>query len=142
MQQKPSRPTGVTILAILAILFGIGGLLFGGLLLAASAVIGTLDLTATYPTLAMYNLTTSTIATFVAIIGAVFLLLGILDLVVGIGFLGGKGWAWTLGMIVAVLNIIGGVAQLFVSPSGGIFWLVIWGGILYYLTRTRVKAFF
>ncbi len=114
----------------------------GGVLLAASAVISTLNISAMYPTLANYNLTASTIAALVAVIGAVFLILGILDLVVGIGFLGGKGWAWTLGMIVAVLNIIGAIFQLFVSPGFGVVWLIIWIGILYYLTRTRVKAFF
>ncbi len=111
-------------------------------MLAASAIISTINIAATYPSLASYNLTSATIAVFIAIIGAVFLILGILDLVVGVGFLGGKGWAWTLGMIVAVLNIIGGIFQLFISPAGGVVWLIIWIGILYYLTRTRVKAFF
>jgi len=142
MQQKPPRPTGVTIIAILSILFGLGGLVLGGILLAASAIIGTIDISTTYPQLAMYNLTSATIATLIGIVGAVFLILGILDLVVGIGFLGGRGWAWILGMIVAILNIIGGIGQIFVSPGTGIVWLLIWIGLLYYMTRPRVKAFF
>ncbi len=142
MQQRPPRPTGVTIIAILSILFGLGGLVLGGILLAASAIISTINISTTYPQLAMYNLTSATIAALIGIIGAVFLILGILDLVVGIGFLGGRGWAWILGMIVAVLNIIGGIGQIFVSPGTGIVWLAIWIGLLYYMTRPRVKAFF
>src|SRR6266849_2170404 len=106
MQQKPPRPTGVTILAVLSILGGLGGLAFGGLLLAAAAIVSTLNLTATYPQLATYNLTTGTIAAILGIFGAILLTLGLLNLVLGIGFLGGKGWAWTLGIIVAVLNIV------------------------------------
>ena len=142
MQQRPPRPTGVTILGVLAILFGIGGLLLGGVLLAASAIVSTIDLSTTYPQLASYGLTTGTIATLIGVVGAVFLILGILDLVMGIGFFGGKGWAWTLGMIVAILNIIAGILEIFVSIGTGIVWLVIWIGILYYATRPRVKAFF
>src|SRR2546422_7702269 len=142
MQPKPSRPTGVTILAILAILCGLGGIALGGVLLAASSIIGTFDLSAPYPQLAMYNLTAATIAAFVAVVGAFFLIIGILDLLVGVGFWGGKGWGWTLGMIVGVLNIVGGILEVFVSPGSGILWLIIWIGILYYLTRPRVKTFF
>jgi hypothetical protein len=142
MQPKPPRPTGVTILAILAILGGIGGLLVGGVLLAAAAIVGTLDLSATYPQLASYNLTSATIGVLLGIFGAVILILGLLYLVMGIGFLGGKGWAWTLGMIVAVLSLIIDIpSAIFFGPTNvlGIIIAII---ILYYLTRTRVKAFF
>lgn len=142
MQPKPPRPTGVSVLAILAILFGLGGLALGAVLLAASAVVSTLNLSTTYPQLAMYNLTTATIAAVIGIFGAFFLIVGILDLIVGIGFFGGKGWGWTLGMIVGILNIVGGVLGIFVSPGAGIVWLIIWIGIVYYLTRPRVKTFF
>ncbi len=142
MQSRPPRPTGVTILGVVSILFGIGGLLVGAVLLAASAIVSTLDLSATYPQLASYGLTSGTIAVIIGIVGAVFLILGILDLVMGIGFFSGKGWAWTLGMIVAILNIIGGIGEIFVAPATGVVWLVIWIGILYYVTRPRVKAYF
>ncbi len=141
MQQKPPRPTGVTILAVLAILGGIGGLAFGGLLLAASAIVSTLNRT-TYPQLTSYNLTSGTIAALLGIFGAVILILGLLDLALGIGFLRGKGWAWTLGMIVAVINIVFAIPSIFFFGSGSAFSLIISIIILYYLTRTRVKAFF
>src|SRR6266705_2522161 len=142
MQQKPARPTGVTILAIISILVGVGFLAFGGLLLAAAAIVSTLDLSATYPQLASYNLTSATIGAILGIFGAVILILGLLDLVLGIGFLGGKGWAWTLGMIVAVLNIVVDIPSIYLFGAGSAFGLIIAIIILYYLTRPRVKAFF
>src|SRR5215831_8207975 len=99
MQPKPSRPTGVTVLAVLAILGGLAGLAVGGLLLAAGAIVSTLNLSTTYPQLATYNFSASTVGVLLQIFGAVPLILGILDLVLGVGFLGGKSWAWTVGMI-------------------------------------------
>ena len=142
MQPKPPRPTGVTVLAILAILGGLGGLAFGGLLLAAAAIVSTLDLTAAYPQLVMYNLTAGTIGAILGIFGAVLLILGLLYLVMGIGFLGGKSWAWTLGMIAAVLSIVINIPSLIFFGPSNILGLIIAIIILYYLTRTRVKAFF
>lgn len=142
MQPKPPRPTGVTILAILAILGGLGGLAVGGLLLAAAAIVSTLDLSTAYPQLASYNLTSATIGVILGIFGAVILILGLLYLIMGIGFLGGKGWAWTLGMIVAVLSIVIDIPSLYFFGPGSILSLIIAIIILYYLTRTRVKAFF
>jgi hypothetical protein len=142
MQQKPPRPTGVTVLAVLSILGGLGGLALGGILLAAAAIVNTLNLTTSYPQLAAYNLTTGTIAAILGIFGAVILILGILDLVLGIGFLGGKGWAWSLAMIVGVINIVFAIPSIYFFGAGEVFSLIIWIIILYYLTRTHVKAFF
>ncbi len=115
---------------------------FGGLLLAAAAIVSTLNLTATYPQLASYNFTTATLAAILGIFGALLLILGLLNLVLGIGFLGGKGWAWTLGIIVAVLNIVIDIPSIYFFGPGSVFGLIIAIIILYYLTRTRVKAFF
>ncbi|HZD13138.1 MAG TPA: hypothetical protein VE177_06440, partial [Candidatus Binatus sp.] len=112
MQPKPHRPTGVTVLAVLAIIGGLAAVAGGALLLAAGAIVGTLNLSATYPQLAAYNLTTSTIAVLFEIFGVVALVLGILDLALGIGFLGGKGWAWTIGIIVSVINIVTAIPSI------------------------------
>ena len=142
MQPKPPRPTGVTVLGVLAILVGVGFLAFGGILLAAAAIVSTLDLTTAYPQLAMYNLTAATVGALLGIFGAVILILGLLYLIIGIGFFGGKSWARTLGMIVAVLSIIVDIPSLiFFGPSNilGLIFAII---ILYYLTRPHVKAFF
>lgn len=126
MQQKPPRPTGVTIIAVLAILGGIFGILGGLALIGLSAVAATLV----------------PFAGFAVIIGAIILLLGLLDLAIGIGFLSGKGWAWTFGLIVGVISIIFAVAQIAVGFPTAIVSLIFWLIIIYYLTRTHVKAFF
>jgi hypothetical protein len=127
MQSKPARPTGVTVLGVLAILAGLAGLAGGALLLGLSGVVAS-----TYPGG----------ATVAAAIGAVLLIIGILELVYGIGFFGGKGWAWTLAMIGSVLNIIFGIVSIAFGSFGSAFGLIISILILYYLTRTHVKAYF
>ncbi len=142
MQPKPPRPTGVTVLAVLAILGGLAGIAVGGLLLAAGAIVGTLNLSTTYPQLAAYNFTTSTIAVLLEIFGAVLLILGILDLALGVGFLGGKSWAWTVGIIVGILSIVIDVPAIIFFGSTNIVGIILWVIILYYLTRPHVKAFF
>src|SRR5215467_2712827 len=125
--QKPPRPTGVTILAILAILAGIGGLIAGAGLLALSGLVA-----AAYPGG----------AAVAAVIGAFLLILGILELVYGIGMLGGKGWAWILAMIGSVLNIVFGIVSIATGSVASVFGLIIAILILYYLTRPHVKAYF
>jgi zinc-ribbon domain len=127
MQPKPPRPTGVTILGVLSILGGLAGLGGGALLLGLSGVVA-----ATYPGG----------AGVVAAIGALLLIIGILELVYGIGFFGGKGWAWTLAMIGSVLNIVVGIASIAIGSVGSVFGLIISLLILYYLTRPHVKAYF
>ncbi len=95
-----------------------------------------------YPQLATYNLTTGTLVALLGIFGAVILILGLLDLVLGIGFLGGKGWARTIGMIVGVINIVFAIPAIVFFGYPNIIHLIFWVIILYYLTRTHVKAFF
>ncbi len=148
MQPKPPRPTGVTILAILAILGGIAGLFGGAVLIGLGVLLGTLlaseisnQLTlAGYPGLA--GLDVGLISAIVIGLGVVVLILGILYLAVGIGFFGGKGWAWTLGMIVSVIGIILAIIQIAAGNVGSIVSLLIGALILYYLMRPHVKAFF
>ncbi len=117
MQPKPNRPTGVTVLAILEILGGLAGLGFG------AALIGN-------------------VSTLRSALGALALIFGILALVLGIGFLGGKGWAWTLGIVVGVLNIITSLVQTAIGFYNSIIGIIFPIIIIYYLMRPHVKAFF
>ncbi len=128
MQSRPSRPVGITIIAILVILGGIIGLLVGLAIFAFSALVATVG--------------ASSIGSVGTIIGGIFLFFSLLWLAVGIGFLSGKGWAWILGMIVTVLSLLGSVSAIVVGQPGGVLGLVFWGSLIYYLTRPRVKAFF
>jgi hypothetical protein len=76
-------------------------------------------------------------------IGGVVLFFSIIWLATGVGFLHGKGWSWTLGMIFSVLSLLGAVGALTIGlVTGGVGGLIFWGLMLYYLTRTHVKVFF
>jgi len=149
MQPKAPRPTGVTVLAVLAILAAIGLLFFGSALIGLGLLLGTLTAsvditnaitTAGYPGLA--SLGVGTISALIIALGAVFLILGILYLTVGVGFLGGKRWAWTLGIIVSVIGIVLNIIQLIGGNYSGVVSLIISLLIIYYLTRPHVKVFF
>jgi hypothetical protein len=124
------RPTGVTILAVLAIIGGVLALIggIGVMALGGAAAAGGAG--------AVGGL---------AIIGGIILLVaGAVNLAFGIGAWTLKPWAWTLGvaaqglsLLVVVLNVVGG------SPIGGqIVSIVISGIILYYLFTPTVKQAF
>jgi len=149
MQQKLKRPTGVTILAVLAILGAIGLLFSGAVLIGLGLLLGTLAASvdimnainnAGYPGLS--SLGVGTISALIIVLGAVILILGILYLAVGVGFFGGKRWAWTLGIIVSVIGIVLGIIQVAFGNYGSVLSLIISLLIVYYLMRPHVKAFF
>ncbi len=119
MQPKPPRPTGVTIIGVLGILGGLG--------LLALALVGGVAIEA------LTGLTGVAV-----VVGAIFGILGLLQLAVAIAFFSGKGWAWTLGIVLQVIALIINILTLPFSILGIIFNIVI----LYYLTRSHVKAFF
>ncbi len=131
MMQRPSRPVGITILAVLEILIGIVGLL------ASLVIIGFSALFSTLPTVGSW------LGAVGLIIGGVVLFFSIIWLATGAGFLHGKGWSWTLGMIFSILSLLGAIGALTIGlVTGGVGGLIFWGIMLYYLTRTHVKAFF
>src|SRR5207247_10765585 len=131
MTQKPSRPVGITILAVLEILIGIVGLL------ASLVIIGFSALFATLPTVGPL------VGAIGLVIGGVVLFFSIIWLATGVGFLHGRGWSWTLGMIFSVLSLLGAIGALTIGLiTGGVGGLIFLGLMLYYLTRTHVKSFF
>ena len=131
MTQRPSRPVGITILAVLEVLIGIVGLLASLLIIGFSALFATLPTVG--PLLGAIGL----------VIGGVVLFFSIIWLATGVGFLHGRGWSWTLGMIFSVLSLLGAIGALTIGLiTGGVGGLIFWGLMLYYLTRTHVKAFF
>ncbi len=128
MQSRPSRPTGITLIAVLVILVGVIGLLFSLAIFALSALVT--------------NFGGASVGTVGTVIAGIFLFFSLIYLLVGRGCLGGKGWAWTLGMIFSILSLVGSVGGIAVGQPGGVGGLLIWGLVIYYLTRPRVKAFF
>src|SRR6266704_5788526 len=130
MIRRPSRPVGITILAILEILIGIVGLL------ASLAIIGLSALFSTLPTVG------SLLGAVGLIIGGVVLFFSLIWLATGVGFLHGKGWSWILGMIFTVLSILGAAYVAFTGLYQAGYALGFWVLMIFYLTRSRVKAFF
>jgi hypothetical protein len=114
---------GVTIIAILTVLGGIG-FLFSGIGAVAVA-----------PFL-------SDLGILSAGIGATLIALGIAYFVMAYGLWKGKGWAWTITLILSYIGIALGIASIVTGNIGAIFHLAINIVVVYYLYRPHVKAFF
>ena len=136
--QFMKRPTGVTILAVLAIIGGALDLLAGFALIALSST----DASATSAAI------TGSEAT---ILGGAVLVSGILALAFGIGAFMGASWAWIVGIAAEVLNLLAVVANIAVSSSktsighligSNLVSIVISVAVLAYLNTANVKAYF
>jgi Predicted membrane protein (DUF2127) len=130
LAQKPSRPTGVAILAVLDLLGGIALILFGGLLAAA----GGSSMLSSYG----YGAYTGIAAGF----GLALAVGGLLALLVGWGLWTGRGWAWTLGVVLYGIGLVFSIVGLVTGGASVLVSLVIDAIILWYLFRPHVKAYF
>ena len=125
-----TRPPGVTVLAILTILSGIGTILAGlgvGLFSAVTRVVTDSSgqvVSVSGPGLAGIGV----VLTFLV-------LLGVLQFAAAYGFLVGANWSWWLGMIAGVLSIISILGLNLIGFVIGIM-------MVYYLTRPHVKEWF
>ncbi len=133
MSFERSRPLGVTILAVLAGISGILSLMGGITLIALGPMLSSAMMGQGAPGMAGF------FGGLVQVFGAVFLLMGILDLIVAWGYWTGQGWAWVLGVILGIIGVIMGIIQI---TQGGIVGLVINAVILYYLFQPHVKEYF
>lgn len=128
MQQ---RPTGITILAVLAIIGGLLGLcgsaaLFG--LSGLGAVAGDLSSGATG-----------------VLFGVIGLISSVLYLAFGFGAWSLRPWAWMLGVVGAGFSVLSNVLSLLTGNAtilSVLLSLVISGVILWYLFRPEIKAAF
>lgn len=118
MAMPKQRPLGVTILAILTILFGLA-LIFFGLALMALGAIGAVALQAAVDA----GQIPGWIVGFLVIIGALILLFGIIGMAAGVGLWRLRPWAWWLTLIVGIFSIIfGAVSFQWISVA---LWLII-----------------
>jgi uncharacterized membrane protein YfcA len=116
------RPTGVTILAVLAIIGGVLGIL-GGLALIALGSINVLF----------------------AILGILLLIQSIASLAFGIGAWQLKAWAWQLGVAIEIARIVLSVLSILVgatSFTSEIVGIIIAAIIIYYLYQPEIKSAF
>ena len=146
MENVKKRPSGITILAVLQIIFGILFLLgaIGMFLVASLADVADLEdaIGEDAPDWIVDNF-----AIAFGLLGVLFLIIGIVGLVLGYGYMKGIGWAWTVGIILAVLGIIGDLIEPIIDRTtdvlaSSIIGIIIALLIIYYLTRPHVKAFF
>lgn len=117
MQPVRPKPLGVTILGVLMILAGLFDIVGSGLGRNADP--------------------------FEAGLGYFGVLLGLLFLATGVGFLQGSKWAWTPGLILAFLNlvrilVVGSQSGYAVALPGIIVALII----IYYILTPRVQDYF
>jgi hypothetical protein len=75
--------------------------------------------------------------------GITLLAIAIVSFIVAYGLLKGRGWAWTVAIILSIISIVWNVVTLATAANyGGIISIIISGIILYYLFRPHVKAYF
>jgi uncharacterized membrane protein (DUF2068 family) len=114
------RPTGVTILGLLFIITGALSLLGGIATLVAIP--------------------------FAAILGALWIALGIASLVVAYGLFKGKSWAWFVAVVLSTIGIIVNVISLVTGNmsaiTGVLVGIAINAIVLYYLSRRNVRQYF
>ncbi len=129
------RPTGVTILAWLAIIWGIIEALWSVVVMGFSSLGW---VTGLFLSQGLQNWGAGAIwGGFLGLIGAIVLI------VVGFGALNLRPWAWLLGVIAVVINLVPPILNIF---TGNWFWgiigLIIPGILAFYLFSSGVRKAF
>jgi uncharacterized membrane protein (DUF2068 family) len=75
-------------------------------------------------------------------IGLGFIILGIVYFVMAYGLWNGRRWAWTITLIISGIGVIVGIASIIIGNFGSIISIIINSAIIYYLYRPDVKMFF
>ncbi len=130
------RPTGVTVLAIIFIVFSVLELIGGVALLAFGGFMGAM-MGAELPAEAMGM--AGLFAGMFTIISFMLIVFGVLGLAVGVGLLGGHEWARILAIVLGVLNIVLGLINIM---AGGILNLVFGAIVVWYLMQPNVVSYF
>lgn len=127
---------GVIVMAWLAILSGAFGALVGGFAVLAGAA---LDVAAAGK-LNMEGV--SGIA--LVIVGLAFMISGVAQIIFGIGLWQLRGWAWTLGVVLHSITLLGALGGLFTGAFTvqSIITIVVSSAILIYLLSPRVRNLF
>jgi len=119
-----ARPTGITILAVLAAIGGVFGLLGGFGVLFVGGVVS---------------------SPAVVVLGLCALAYAALFIAFAYGAWTLKPWAWPLGVAVAIFGIVVAILQVLLGGSSifsQVISVAIDGAILYYLNQPGIKALF
>lgn len=137
------RPTGVTILAILALIGGVFGLIAGLGIMAGGALLGGIAASG-----GADAATAAAFGGFAIIIGILTLLGAVFQLAFFFGAWTAKAWGWILGIISALWSITVGVIGAVMSGDivsglmSNVISFAIAAVILYYLNTPAVKQYF
>ncbi len=128
---------GVMIIAWLAILSGLVGGLVGGVAVLAGAL---LDVQAPAGQFTVEGVSGMALV----VIGLIFMIIGIAQIIFGVGLWQLRGWSWTLGVIIESLTLLGALGGLFTGAFTvqSAISIVISGAILFYLLNPRVRKLF
>ena len=135
-----TRPTGVTVIAILNIISGIIMLIGGVGLAAIGSILPTM--TTLDPNAAGQMAIAGLLGVGGVAVGGILIILGLISFIVAWGLLKGKSWAWSVTVILSIISIVIGIISLVAGNFGSIVNIIIAGIIIYYLYRPHVKAFF
>lgn len=124
-----ARPLGVTVIAILAAISGVFGIMAGLTLLVGGTAIGMAAGSAALGGLA-------------SLIGAITLIMAILMIVFAWGAWGLQPWAWTLGIVLQAIAIVLGLYNLLSGGTGSIISIVLAAAITWYLFQPDVRRAF
>lgn len=139
------RPVGVTLIGVLDIIAGLIFLFAGGALFAVIPIISSNPEQFGINSSSLpFQLLTGPLGYVIAGAG---IALGVADIVIGIGLLKGKQWAWKIAVALAFISIAGDIITMVVqantsNPVGSVVGIIIDGVILYYLYRPHVKVYF
>lgn len=131
MAPKP-RPTGVTILAVLAFVAAGFAVLAALAFFAGGALLGSM----------FGNNGAMAGAAIGAFVGFFFLVFAVVSGLTGYGMWNGKGWGWVLGLVWAGLGVLGGLSSLAQRNYSGVVSVLVEGFVIWYLLQPGVKAWF
>jgi uncharacterized membrane protein HdeD (DUF308 family) len=148
-QQQKHRPLGVTIIAILTIIDGVAFLASGTAAVTVAPFLRGVDInnnnvppaTGT-STLGSVTIPQTLLVEMSVATGVAILALGIAYFVMAYGLLKGKGWAWTVTVVLCCIGIALGLVSVVMGHVDGIFNILINAFIFYYIYRPYVKSFF
>ena len=143
MIASQKRPTGITILGVLSEVFGVL-FIFSGIASALAGIAIPLFLReeAILANEMVTGMPIELTGMMASMIGFAFAGIGVFSLIVGIGLMKGKRWAWNLEVISMFISLGIGIFYLIDDIASGILSLIISAIILYYLYRPNVKSYF
>ena len=148
-QQQKHRPLGITITAILTIIDGIAFITSGIEAITVAPFLFGVDInnnnvlpaTGT-STLGSVTIPDTLLVGMSTVTGAAILALGVAYFVMAYGLLKGKGWAWTVTVVLCCIGLALGLVSVVNGHLYGIFNILINAFIFYYIYRPYVKSFF